>query len=69
MSRIYYINASKVVELCQVEIEAPDEETAVETYLRMAHRGQVGISEYNWPYLGANELDIEDHGEGKDEPF
>jgi hypothetical protein len=69
MSRIYYINARKNVQLEQVEIEAPDEQTAIEEYLRMAHAGGIDVSDYNWHDLSTGDLDIEDHGEGKNEPF
>lgn len=69
MSRIFYINAHKNVTLEQVEIEAPDKETAIEHYLDMVKRGDVGVSDYSWYNLSEGDLDVEDHGEGKDEPF
>lgn len=69
MSKVYYINALKNIRLCQVEIEAPDEQTAIDTYLRMAHSGKVDVDSYQWDDLSAGDLDVEYHGEGTDEPF
>lgn len=69
MSRIYYINARKLVQLEQVEIEADSEEDAVDAYLNMAKRGDVEISDHSWYALDKGDLDVEDHGEGKNEPF
>ncbi len=63
MSKLFYINAQKLVDLVQTEIEADTEQEAIEKYLRMAHRGEIDVADFNWPYLGANDLDVEDHGE------
>jgi hypothetical protein len=69
MSTIFYINAKKTVELEQVEIEAPDEETAIDEYLRMARAGNVSIVDCQWYALDKGDLDIENHGSGEDAPF
>lgn len=69
MSRVFYINARKLVELEQVEIEADSEGEAADEYLRMANRGEVAVSNFSWSGLDRADLDIEDHGPGEDAPI
>lgn len=69
MSKVFYINARKNVQLCQVEIEAPTKQHAIDQYLQMAHNGNIDVSDHNWGDLSKGDLDIEYHGEGNDEPF
>ena len=61
MSKTYYINARKLVQLCQVEIEADSEQDAVQQYLAMAKNGQVDVSDFSWHMLSKGDLDIEEH--------
>ena len=63
MSKTYLINARKNVQLCQVEIEAESQEDAVSEYLRMAERGELEVSDYQWGALTEGDLDIEAHYE------
>lgn len=69
MSRVFYINARKLVQLEQIEVEADSEDEAANEYLRMAQRGDIAISSFGWHDLDRADLDIEDHGPGEDAPF
>ncbi len=57
----FVINAQKMVDLIQVEIEADTEEEAVAEYLAMVQRDEIGVSDFRWNDLSAGDLDIEAH--------
>lgn len=63
MTRLFYINARKLVQLEQVEIEADSEQEAAAKYLQMARKGEVAVDNFRWWALSEADLDIEDHGE------
>ena len=68
-SKTFYINAKKMVQLQQVEVQAESEEVAIETYMDMAKAGGLAVDDYEWWTLSKGDLDVEYHGEAEEAPF